>query len=310
VSPRRPEIIRFWPDTKSKVVQAHHAGVWSGDRLVPEALRQMLDAAITKLTGLNDATQAWTALFAPNERVAIKVNTIRDSAVWTHVPLVMAVTQCLQDAGIPAGQIVIYDRGSDELINAGFSYNKGSSGVRCYGTDEQYTPGWQVLGRPVDFSNILLNCDALINMPILKPHGSSGITFAIKNHYGSFAYPWRPTGWWHEEEGITRGLPGLNALSPIKDRTRLIIGDVLEYASLDWVSAMPGDSIFMSFDPVAHDTIGLELAVKVATEASEIDPATIEAGANLAKQWQANAAQLGLGTNEPNNIELVEIKIG
>jgi hypothetical protein len=291
-------------------VHTRHASVWNDDQLLPDALRQMLDASITKLTGLNDAREAWVALFAPTERIAIKVNTIRGSAVWTHVPLVMAVAQCLQDAGSPAGQIVIYDRRSDELINAGYPHNNSSSEVHCYGTNEQYTTGWRVLGKRVDLSKILLDSDALINVPILKPHGSSGITFAIKNHYGSFAYPWRPTGWWHEEEGITRGLPGLNALPPIKDLTRLVIGDVLEYASLDWSTAVPGDSIFMSFDPVAHDMIGLDWAVKVATEAAEIDPAAIEAGAGLAKQWLANAAGLGLGTDDPNNIDLIELHLG
>jgi hypothetical protein len=306
----RPDIIRFWPDAKSTVVRVRNRAVWDGDKLVPEALRRMLDDAIAALTGLDDPRQAWATLFAPHERIAVKVNTIRDSAVWTHVPLVLAVTECLKNAGVAPEQIIVYDRGSDEMIRAGYIFNKNQPGVRYYGTDEQYIVGWQVLGKPVDFSNVLLDCDALINMPLLKPHGSSGISFAMKNHYGSFAYPWRPTGWWHETEGITRGLPMLNSLPPIKDRTRLIIGDILESVSADWQSSTPGDSILMSFDPVAHDSIGLALALKAAMEAGEIDPETIQAGADLASQWLENAAGLGLGTNDPNNMEPVELELG
>jgi hypothetical protein len=99
VAVRRPEAIQFYPDVPSKVVQAHHVGVWTGtpsggkrdnDLLVPEALRQMLDASVAKLTGLNDAWEAWSALFSPDERVAIKVNTLGFAGVapfWTHAPL-------------------------------------------------------------------------------------------------------------------------------------------------------------------------------------------------------------------------------
>ncbi len=99
---RRPEIIKFYPDVPSKIVHTHHAGAWDSDALVPEAIRQMLDTSITELTGLNDAGEAWAALFDPSERVAIKVNAFRNSIIWTHVPLVMAVTECLQEVGVPA----------------------------------------------------------------------------------------------------------------------------------------------------------------------------------------------------------------
>jgi len=85
-----------------KVVQAHHAGAWEGETLVPGALRQMLDASFRELTGLNDAREAWAALFAPDERIAIKVNAFRNSVIWTHVPLVAAVSDALQEAGFPA----------------------------------------------------------------------------------------------------------------------------------------------------------------------------------------------------------------
>ena len=111
--------LKFFPTIPSKVIQTHHSGVWSDKTLVPGALRQMLDASITRLTGLNDAREAWAALFKPGERIAIKVNTFRNSRIWTHSPLVLQVTNSLQDAGIPAEQITIYDYKSSELSTAG-----------------------------------------------------------------------------------------------------------------------------------------------------------------------------------------------
>jgi len=296
---RRPEIIKFYPDGPSKVVRARHAGVWDGESLVPEAIRQMLDASITALTGLTDAGEAWAALFAPSERVAIKVNTIDASSFWTHVPLVLAVAECLQEIGIPSEQIIIFDRLTYELKNAGYPINQDGPGVRCYGTETEYTTDWTVMNSKVGLSNILLSCDALINMPVLKTHSISGFTFAMKNHYGTFDRPRR----FHA--GIQRAIPELNALPPIRDRTRLIIGDALTVCVRGWHKAVIGDSILMSFDPVAHDTVGLQVLGEVMTSEG-IDPKT---ATNLSSRWLENGAELGLGTNDPDNIDLIEVTV-
>ena len=120
----RLDIVRFYPEVPSKVVYTHHTGVRDSEELVPEALRQMLDASITELTGLNDVREAWAALFAPHERIAIKVNVLRGGVLWTHTPLVLVVTECLQEVGIPTAQIVIFGRSTEELARAGFTINK------------------------------------------------------------------------------------------------------------------------------------------------------------------------------------------
>jgi hypothetical protein len=331
---RRPEIIKVYPDVlKSKVVHTHHAGVWTGapqdgadenNLLAPQALRQMLDRTITELTGLNDATQAWAALFGPEERVAIKVNTLWGGLLWTHAPLAMAVAECLQEAGVPAGQIVIYDRSSEELARAGFTINKDGPGVRCYGTAEtwneaktpagdsftasgNYTAGWKLTGKDIRLSDILLQCDALINMSILRVHEISGVSFGMKNHYGTLDRPWD----FHDT--IRVALAELNALPPIKDRTRLIIGDILAvntipYNMYPWTMAdVIGDSILMSFDPVAHDTIGLQVLMDTAQASGNPLPAWAKP---LSEPWLTKGAALGLGTNDSKNIELVELSLG
>jgi hypothetical protein len=302
----KPEVIKMYPDVPSKVVQAHHAGVWEGEDLVPEAMRQMLDAAITELTGLNDATEAWAALFSPDERIAIKVNAFRNSIIWTHAPLAMAVTERLQEAGVPAEQIVIFDYYTRELEEADYPLNVDGSGVRCYGTDSNYTSGWKVRNIGVRLSDILLNCDALINMPILKSHMISGLSFALKNHYGTVNNP----GSLHSQIGSA--IAQLNALPPIKDRTRLIVGDVLTaclrykgsypYWDSDWT----GDSILMSFDPVAHDTVGLQMLSQLLTDDGG-NPAAIT---GMATPCLESGAELGLGTNDLENMELVEVNLG
>ena len=304
--PPLPEIVRIYPAVSSRVVQTHHSGVWSDKQLVPNVLRQMLDASITKLTGLNDAQEAWKALFRPNERIAIKVNAFSNSIIWTHVPLVTAVTQALQEAGIPPEQIVLYDLFTHELETAGYPINPDGPGVRCYGSDNLYnTPKVRVMGVPISLSDSLTGCDALINMPVLKAHMMAGITFAMKNHYGSYKDPLLLHGVQMKE------VAALNALPEIKNRTRLIIGDALA-ANLKWANSWPywkedwvGDSIFMSFDPAAHDTLGLKLLT------SELDKigGNSQALVRMAEPALIYAAELGVGTNDPAQIDFVETRL-
>jgi len=281
-------------------VRAQHAGVWDGETLSPEAIRQMLDVSITKLTGLDDVGLAWSAIFDPGERIAIKVNVIRNSDYWTHIPLVMAVTERLQQAGVPAEQIVIFDRDTRELEDAGYPVNQDGPGVRCYGTDGNNTSGWALLGTDIMLSDILLNCDALINMPVLKAHTTAGCTFALKNHYGTFNKPSR----FHTR---IDAIADLNALPPIRDRTRLIIGDALTICTFGWSSAVVGDSILMSFDPVAHDVIGLQVLYKAMEES---DGVAFSGAASIANGWLEKAAELGLGVNEPDGIEWLQLTLG
>jgi uncharacterized protein (DUF362 family) len=296
-----PEIFQFYPTSPSKVIHTHHAGAWAGEKLTPAVLREMVDDSITNLTGLTDAKEAWAALFKPAERIAIKVNAFQNSTIWTHAPLVQAVTDSLVEAGHPAEQIVIYDSTSDELETAGFALNQDGPGVRCYGTDRRYEKGWKVGNIDVELSSVLLDCDALINMPVLKSHMIAAMTYSLKNHFGTVSSPGSLHG------SIDAKIAELNALPEIKEKTRLVIGDALE-ANLRYSNSWPywkadwkGDSILMSYDPVAVDTVGAQI-LGTALENEEFTTRAI-AGFD-------EAATLGLGTNNPANMNVIERKLG
>ena len=228
------------------------------------------------------------------------------------MPLVTAVTDSLKQAGMPQEQIVIFDYFTNELETAGYPVNQDGPGVRCFGTDTSdkdstkcYVEGWKAGPKSVELSSILLNCDALINMPILKSHMITGLTFALKNHFGSVSSP----GSLHYPYDQT--LAGLNALPPIKDRTRLIVGDILT-ANLHyrggfpyWDSDWTGDSILMSFDPVAHDTVGLQILTDLIKENADY----LDAIKSMAEPYLKSSAAIGLGTNDPKNMELLEVKL-
>jgi uncharacterized protein (DUF362 family) len=296
------DLIQIYPAVPSRVVRCQSENVWQNDKLESSVLNQMLDALIIQMTGITPAKNAWRALFDPNERIAIKVNTILGSMTGTHVPLVLAVANRLQASGIPAEQIVIYDRNTYELQIAGYTLNDSKPGVQCIATNDRYNGDWNVVDVPVKLSQVLLDCDALINIPILKQHGMAGISFAMKNHYGTIDKP----SHFHAGEYIQRGLAEVNKLPPIKDRTRLIIGDALQIVlGNSWTAVENKNTLIMSFDPVAHDTIGLDMFKAIIAAKGRSTKSYEE----LANPWLANGAQLGLGTNELSHIELLEVPI-
>ena len=285
----------------ARVVHTRHASVWNGEDLNTDVICRMLDASITRLVGRSDSGQAWASLFAPHERIAIKVNALGMGAFYTHTALVTAITERLQEAGVSAGQIVIFDRRSSELTGAGYAVNVDGPGVRCYGTDGNSTSGWTVMDTEVGLSDVLLDADALINVPFLKQHDWSGISYAMKNHYGTFTRPSAFHG-----DRIGRGISELNALPPIQERTRLIVGDALMIVKKGWHQAATGDSITMSRDPVAHDAVGLQLYSEMLTKEGG-NPAM---AMQQAKEWLDASSALGLGVSDPDSIELVEVALG
>ena len=158
-----------------------------------ELLGKLLDAAMQKLNTAGDAVTAWRQLFKSNQRIGIKVNTL---GLSTQPAVVDAIVAGLRRAGVPASNIIIWDRFDVELAHAGFKLNKSSSGVQCRGTDaEQIGSGYQ---RRVESSGQIGSCfsrivaeqiDALISVPVLKDHNLAGVSLGMKNFYGAIHNP-------------------------------------------------------------------------------------------------------------------------
>jgi uncharacterized protein (DUF362 family) len=204
------------------------------------------------------------------------------------------------EIGVPPEHIIIYDRSDSDLRGGGFSINREGPDARCFGTEGGYTSGWRIADRDIRLSNILLQCDALINMPVYKAHGISGFSFAMKNHYGTLD---RPEDF--HQGVIGRAIADLNALPAIKDRTRLLIGDVLAACTMPresdpyWRLDALGHSILMGCDPVAFDIVALGMM-------NQLSSTSFPYAVRIATEWLRNARSLGVGTNDPNRIELIE----
>jgi hypothetical protein len=250
--PAREGLLWHYPQAGQSVVSVvQHDGVWDGDKIQSHVVLQMLDAAIVQLTGLGDALTAWRVLFDPGETIGIKVNTI--SQYTTTPEVAYAVAQRLQDAGVLAEQIVIFDRWDGELRSRGYEINDDGPGVRCHGAKAWQEPT-TVTGTTQRIHDVMLSCHALINIPALKEHGTSGFTSALKNHYGTISDPGRL----HSTD-CDPYIADLNAIPVIRDKTRLVIGDLIRICPYNWNQMTKENKVLMSFDPVAHDTVARQI---------------------------------------------------
>lgn len=244
------------------VVEATHPrAVDSGGRPDAAAIRAMLDGAMARLTGKPDAAAAWATLFSPDDVIAIKVNCLPAPPLATHPEIVTAIISGLRAAGVPDGNIIIYDRLTRELERAGFSPNT-RSGVRCFGSDQS---GYDAEPTEAGVVGCCLSrivsemCTAVINVPVVKDHDLAGISIALKNHFGSINNPNKQ----HQNHCCPQ-VADVNLLAPIRAKQRLVIADALIVTYDGGPAYKPAGStrlktILAATDPVALDAVGHDI---------------------------------------------------
>ena len=133
----------------------------------------------------------------------------------------------------------------------------------------------------------------------------TGMTFALKNHFGTIENPDAL------HYPFTETLAALNALPVIKDRTRLVVGDALEaclkYADYYpyWKADYTGDSILVSHDPVAVDAVAGDYLGGL------MEAAGYEAGSTRQNvvNYTTAATKLGVGASEPAQMSVEELRL-
>lgn len=295
----RSELTAHWPAAdKSRVVLVRHGEVWSDGVPDPARVRQMLDDGMRTLARTADVLAVWQALFEPGERVLLKVNCIAYGGP-TQPAVTYAVAGRLQEAGLRAEDILIFDRTDHELQSAGYALNEGSAGVQCHGARGEGSEAPLTQAR-VRFFQEIDNCDAIINLPTPKQHGGAGISVALKNHYGSVNQPGRLHDDWCDP-----AIAELNAQDNIRKKTRLIVGAALKVSPADWNRPKREDALLLSFDPVALDTVARDILVRH-RQALGLDTGFLVDGA----RQLATAQSLGLGTTDASRIDLQEVQLG
>lgn len=294
---------------KSRVVIARDPVLrGSGAAVDATRLLNLLDKAMQSLYGCNSDIQAWGKVAARGQVVGLKVNCLGGRGISTTVPLVEAVCERLQRAGIPPRDIVIWDRLNSDLESAGFKITSQRERIRCLGNDEwDYEEDLAAFGSAASRMSRALTrvCDVVINLPVLKDHGIVGVTGALKNLFGAIHNP--------NKYHLNTGNPyvaDVYMLPPIREKVRLTICDATtaQYEGgppymPQW--AWPFNGLIVSRDPVALDQTAWRI---IEQKRAEKGMKPLEA-LKRAPSYIATAADSNhqIGTNDPKRIECVEI---
>src|ERR1017187_7285308 len=122
--------------TKSKVVIAHDDQLRdAGSAVDSHRVLGLLDRAMQSLLDRDQPIEAWKRLVRPGDRVGLKVNALGGRGLASNLQLVEAICGRLQQAGVRANDIVVWDRDTEEMERSGFHISTGGNGVLCFGPD-------------------------------------------------------------------------------------------------------------------------------------------------------------------------------
>jgi hypothetical protein len=207
---------------KSKVVLIRDAGVLdAGNNLKADVLRQMIDQAVSLLTGQPDVQTAWKQIIRPDDTVGIKTN------VWDRLATPPELESHLKT----------------RIMGCGVSENKISINDRS------------LLADPV-----FLKATALINVRPMRTHDWSGVGTLIKNYIMFVEKPWDYHGDSCADLAAIWKLPlvqGKTRLNILVMLTPLFHGVGPHHFNSKYTWAYKG--LLVGFDPVAVDTIGVRI---------------------------------------------------
>jgi uncharacterized protein (DUF362 family) len=298
---------------KSRVVVARDAGLrGAGTQPDQKRVLALLDKAMASYTGRDKPMDAWKRVIPPNVLksgvIGIKVNGLGGRGISTHAELVMAICERLQEAGVVAGNIVVWDRNARDLMACGMTINTDRNGVRCYGSDVSgFEDQQESCGTAkIRLSKILTReCAMVINVPILKDHDLAGMTFSMKNMYGVVDRPDHLHG-----NNCNPMVADLNCIAAIRQKVTLTIGDVMKCVYQGGPVFRPEricypDALIVGEDRVAVDHLALKM---LNSQRVQKGLQTLEA-AGRAPDYIATAADAThrLGTNDSQRIQMLEV---
>jgi len=245
------------------------------NRVSQLVVKRMLEQGMQELTGEKSAKAAWARFVEPNDVVGIKINPSGAPACCSSPEILREIIAGVQGAGVPARNIVVYDRYSYE-IDIGSYQTLLPAGVRIVGIQEGFADHsgyddrvycqanffgeWET--RSYMASLVSRELTKIINVPTMKDHSASGVTGCLKNlGYGAFNNVARS----HQAPfSFTSPLIGVMcSVEPLRSKAVLHIMDGMRQV---WhggpLTQLPGfifqaGTLLIGTDPVAIDSIEL-----------------------------------------------------
>jgi hypothetical protein len=132
------------PNTPSPVIVCEHPDVVQRFSVDPARAESMVNSCILKLTSASDLGTAWTRLgITPQDIVGIKITTAGGQLMSTHRPIIRAIISGLHAAGVPLNHIILWDKNSTMMVQAGFPPSRGTANqvpITCVYPDTGYDP--------------------------------------------------------------------------------------------------------------------------------------------------------------------------
>jgi len=236
----------------------------AGDPQLPQVTLAVNPDHIRALQAALDAIGGIRRFIQPDEKVVIKPNIGWDrtpeQAADTNPLLVGEMVRLCLEAG--ASQVIVTDvtchQAARTFVRSGIGEAAEKSGARVIlPRDEDFIQtdlggklltAWPVLRH-------FIECDKLINMPIVKHHSLSTCTIGMKNMYGIIGGRRNQL---HQQ--IDQSIVDLTAFCKptltVIDATRVLLRNGPTGGSLDDVKIL--NTVICSTDPVAGDSRGVE----------------------------------------------------
>jgi len=292
---------------KSLVVQAVSPRLRRRDHDMPrDAAREFLDLSLQAITGKAGPAAAWGSLFAAHETVGIKLSCLPGRMLSSSPGLVAAIVDGLLAAGLDKKNIIIWERTSRELENAGYEISR--SGLKTMGSDELPGLGY---GSHIAtagsvgtvFSGILEGVDALISVPVLKDHNLAGVSLGMKGFYGAIHNPNK-----YHDDNCDPFIVDVVSHRFVRPRWRLTVCDATRGQCHGGPSKHPGyawafGGLIVGTDFVAVDAVGADL-LEAERKARGLKSLAEE---NRPPRHIATAGVRGLGVADLAKIERVEV---
>ena len=317
------------PKKNGRVVIAHNPAATEAFQPRAEIIRVMVDRAVERLAQTTNAPDAWRSFVSTQDVVGIKVYAAPGKNAGTRGAVVAAVVEGLLAAGIPASNVIVWDKHRTELKRAGYMDFATRYGVAVEGAQDA---GWDATkfyeaplvgnllwgdlefgskepgaGRKSHLSRLVTQrITRIINITPLLNHNSAGVCGnlyslamgTVDNSVRFEAEPFR----------LATAVPEIYAMEALGDKVVLNITDSLvcqyqgeDQGLLHYASAL--NEIRVSRDPVALDVLSLQ----------ELDwqrkAAQMRSPTNHVDLYQ-NAALLELGVNELSSILIERVPTG
>lgn len=238
---------------RSRVVEIQDARVLVDGRADDVILADLIDLGLRVLTGLPTATEALRRILGPARRIAVKFNHVDAERIGTNEAVARALAAALAAAG--------YGPDSITLVEA----PGGLAGeLKMAAPSSGWGPAIRVGEHLEEVANWVYESDAIINVPFLKAHAIAGMSGAMKNiAYAAIRHPAR-----YHDNACSPYIGEVIVNKELSSRLKLTIVNALRVIPEPAGGSALGNvadigRLLFGFDPVALDTVGLEVLLRL-----------------------------------------------